>query len=92
MRILNNTIKKYRSYCLTAILTTVSLIVLLYVLKIYPFGDKTFLWADADQYFAIEHYFGSITGKNDIFYSWNNVLGGNVLSELAYYSFMLCLT
>ena len=79
-------IMNYRSYGITAVLSLITLLGMLYILKIYPFGDKTFLWADGDQYLSIEHYFGSLAGKNDIFYSWNCVLGGNALSELAYYA------
>lgn len=79
--------KKLLPYFMTGMLTGITLIIMLYALKIYPFGDKAYLWADADQYFGIESYFGSLLGKNDIFYSWGNVLGGNALAELAYYSF-----
>lgn len=82
-------IKKYAaiSYAFTAIFTMVTLLITVYCLNIYPFGNNAYLWSDADQYFAIEHYFGTISGVNDIFYSWGNVLGGNALSQLAYYSF-----
>lgn len=79
--------KKLLPYFMTGMLTGITLIIMLYALKIYPFGDKAYLWADADQYFGIESYFGSLLEKNDIFYSWGNVLGGNALAELAYYSF-----
>lgn len=76
-----------KPYGLTALLTLFSLGLMIYILKIYPFGDKTLMWTDSDQYFSIGHYLGSITGKNDMFYSWSNALGGNALSMLAYYSF-----
>ena len=79
--------KKLLPYFMTGMLTGITLIIMLYALKIYPFGDKAYLWADADQYFGIESYVGSLLGKNDIFYSWGNVLSGNALAELAYYSF-----
>ena len=82
-----NILKIILPYFITGIFTAVTLLVMLYTLKIYPFGDKTYLWADADQYLGIESFFGSLLGKNDIFYSWGNVLGGNALVELAYYSF-----
>mgnify|MGYP004519642581 FL=1 len=74
-------------YVMTGILTVITLVMMLYTLKIYPFGDRTYLWADGDQYLGIAGFFGSLSGKNDIFYSWGNVLGGNALVELAYYSF-----
>ena len=80
-------IKKQQAYGFTALLTLFSLILMIYALKIYPFGDKTFLWTDADQYFSFQHYFGSIPGKNSVFYSWNNALGGNAFAQLAYYAF-----
>lgn len=79
--------KKLRPYFITGIFTTLTLLIMLYALKVYPFGDKAYLWTDADQYLAIESYFGSLSGKNDIFYSWSNVLGGNALVQLAYYAF-----
>lgn len=75
------------SCLLTAAFTIFILLIVIYKLGIYPFGDNTYLWTDADQYFGIEHYFGTISGTNDIFYSWGNALGGNALSQLAYYSF-----
>lgn len=59
--------KKLLPYFMTGMLTGITLIIMLYALKIYPFGDKAYLWADADQYFGIESYFGSLLGKNDIF-------------------------
>lgn len=79
--------KKLLPYFITGIFTGITLLIMLYVLKVYPFGDKAYLWIDADQYLAIESYFGSLSGKNDIFYSWSNVLGGNALVQLAYYAF-----
>ena len=36
---------------MTGMLTGITLIIMLYALKIYPFGDKAYLWADADQLF-----------------------------------------
>ena len=75
------------SYFFTVAFTIAVLLIVVYRLNVYPFGDNAYLWTDADQYFAIEHYFGTISGVNDIFYSWGNVLGGNALSQLAYYSF-----
>ena len=79
-------LKKTKPYAVTALFSLLSLILMTYVLKIYPFGDKTFLWADADQYLSFEHYFGTLSGKNDIFYTWNNPLGGNAYLQLAYYA------
>ncbi len=78
---------RYKLYGTAILLTLSALLIILYASKIYPFGDRMFIWADGDQYFAIENYFASIAGKNDIFYSWSMVLGGNVLPQLAYYSF-----
>lgn len=50
---------------------------MLYALKIYPFGDKAYLWADADQYFGIESYFGSLLEKMIFFIPGAMLLGGN---------------
>ena len=79
--------QKLLPYCIAGIFTTITLLIMIYTLKIYPFGDKTYLWTDSDQYLGLESYCGSLLGKNDVFYSWGNALGGNALSELAYYSF-----
>ena len=76
-------LKKTKSYAVTALFSLLSLIMMTYVLKIYPFGDKTFLWADADQYLSFEHYFGTLSGKNDVFYTWNNPLRRNAYLQLA---------
>lgn len=57
------------------------------MLKIYPFGNRAFLWADGDQYIGIDGFYGSVADKNTILYSWGNVLGGNALPEMAYYAF-----
>lgn len=75
-----------RSYLLVSLVTLVLLMILLCLMRIYPFGPRTFLWEDSDQYFAMNHYFSTLPGKNDIFWSWSNVLGGNALIQLAYYS------
>ncbi len=75
-------------YLYTTLLVIVVLFVTLISLRVYPFGDRAYLWADADQYLGIEQYFATLaSGDNDLFYSWGNVLGGNALSQLAYYSF-----
>lgn len=74
------------SYIFTAVFTIFTLLIVIYILGIYPFGDKTYIWTDGRQYFGLEHYYGTILGVNDIFYSWCNALGGNALSQLAYYS------
>ena len=80
-------IKKLKPYGITALLALVTLLLILCTTKVYPFGDHAFMWTDGNQYFSFERYFGSISGKNDIFYTWGNVLGGNALSQLAYYAF-----
>ncbi len=85
MKFIHN--NKVEQYILTAVITFVTLLVMVFTLGIYPFGDKAYLWADADQYFGITHYLGTITTKNDMFYTWTAVLGGNALAELAYYAF-----
>lgn len=74
------------SYVLSALFTAICLIIILYINKIYPFGNDAYLWADSDQYISVQNYFSSLTGKNDVFYTWGNVLGGNALSQLAYYA------
>ena len=82
-----NTLKRIAPYGGAVLFTLLSLILLTFSLKIFPFGDKAFLWTDADQYLSFEHYLGSIRGKNDVFYTWSNALGGNAYVQLAYYAF-----
>ena len=84
--LVRNTAEKWKTYGLTALLSLLTLLSLLWILKVEPFGSRTFLWIDSDQYLSIGHYFGTLTGKNDCFYTWNSALGGNALSQLAYYS------
>ena len=79
--------RRFKLYCLTAVLTLCALLVMFYISGVWPFGDRMFLWADGDQYFAIEHYLGTVTGKNNLLYSWSMVLGGNIFPQFAYYSF-----
>lgn len=77
----------WKSYAVTGLMTVLALSALLWSLKVFPFGDRTFLWTDSDQYLAFGQYLGSvIRGKNDLFYSWNSVLGGNALCQTAYYA------
>lgn len=79
-------LEKLKPYGITAFLALLSLILMAYRLEFYPFGDSAYMWIDGDQYFSFEHYFGSLLGKNDIFYSWSNVLGGNAMAQTAYYA------
>lgn len=83
----SETVEKLKQYGLTLFLTILCLCLMIFSLDLYPVGNKVLLWTDSDQYMSIQHYFGSITGKNDIFYSWSCVLGGNALPQLAYYAF-----
>ena len=79
--------KKNKNYIYSFSITLAALFIIAYALKVYPFGNNTFLWTDADQYISFYSYIKSLPGKNDIFYSWANVLGGNALPTLSYYAF-----
>lgn len=86
MKIINK-FKSKKDYNTIFSLVFLIFIITSFLLKVYPFGDNTFLWTDSDQYLAVDSYFSTLLGKNNIFYSWGNVLGGNALSLFAYYCF-----
>ncbi|MBQ6509158.1 MAG: YfhO family protein [Flexilinea sp.] len=63
------------------------LVILCIILKITPFGEKSFLindmWGEYADYMA---YFRSvISGENDLFYSFSMSLGNDMLPLLAFY-------
>ena len=68
-------------------LTFIILLIILLVLGIYPFGDKTLIVSDLrDQYMIFINYLKSIFfGSNTFLYTFSGSLGENFLSLAAYY-------
>lgn len=55
-------------------------------LKIYPFGKYSLVHTDSDQYFGVLGYLQStFFSNNNLLYSWNNVLGDNMIGTFVYY-------
>lgn len=63
------------------------MIVAMAFLKCVPFGDRTLLFSDSmNQYISYMGYVKTIfSGENDIFYTFNKNLGGDVISLASYY-------
>ena len=79
--------RKIPIYCLAFLIPCIILIFLCLLLKITPFGDKTFLindmWGQYGDYMA---YLRSIIkGENDLFYSFSLSVGDEFTGLLAYY-------
>lgn len=75
-------------YPLLAMGLTITVIVIAMFLKgVYPFGDKTMLWADAQiQYVGFFGWLGEVLrGDANLFYSFSKSLGGGTFSLFAYY-------
>ena len=79
-------IRKYKYYILS-FLIPMSLLLLMIILKRFDLFDDTFLPSDARaQYVSLFSYFKDIlSGKESLFYSFNNGLGGNMCSVFVYY-------
>lgn len=74
-------------YLITGTVSVLMLTTILLHLHTYPFGDKLFLWADADQNLGFYSYLRTLTEGNDIFYSLNGLFGSNEFSSLAFFAF-----
>lgn len=79
-------IGKYKYYILS-FLIPMSLLLSMIILKKFNLSDDTFLPSDARaQYVSLFSYFKDIlSGKESLFYSFNNGLGGNMYSVFTYY-------
>ena len=86
---LRNTYKIWGTYFVSFLLPAVILWVSFYLNGVFPFGDKTIFSTDLDgQYSAFYAYLqGVLQGKNDFFYTFSKVLGGNFWNFGAYYLF-----
>lgn len=74
-------------YLITGTVSVLMLTTILLCLHTYPFGDKLFLWADADQNLGFYSYLRTLTEGNNIFYSLNGVFGSSEFSSLAFFAF-----
>lgn len=81
--------KLNESYFITVLLTLFVFMVTSYLCHLYPFGDNSLLtWDGNTQYLNFYGYLQDVlNGKNDILYSFSNVLGGGMLGLEAYYLF-----
>lgn len=78
---------KWRSAVLAALLSALLFMCLCFVLRITPFGDRTFLYEDMKQQYVdfFAYYRNVWHGKDGFFYSDNCGLGDNMLGIWAYY-------
>lgn len=76
-------------YAAAIFLTVLVFVILAICNGVYPFGDNSFLVYDGnDQYLNFYGYLQDIQSTgNNLFYSFNKVLGGNMFSTSAYYMF-----
>lgn len=83
----NEKIKKIVLYLLAFLFPIILLIGIFIYLKIYPFGENTYLPVDAyGQYVNYLQYFRNfLYGEGSIFYSLSKSLGGEMYGLFAYY-------
>lgn len=75
-----------KSFILAVVLCISMQLIIVIWNNIYPFGDKTLVYGDGDQYLSMIAYFKStFSSTNDLFYSWSKVMGGNFRGDYAYY-------
>lgn len=83
----NRSLKKILLYFLAFFIPALVLCMAFIYLKIYPFGENTYLPVDSyDQYVSFLKYFRNIfLGDEGIFYSLGKSLGGETYGLIAYY-------
>lgn len=83
----NEILKKILLYFLAFFIPAIVLCIAFIYLKIYPFGENTYLPVDSyDQYVSFLKYFKNIfLGDEGIFYSLGKSLGGETYGLIAYY-------
>ena len=84
---LSNTRKKVWVYSIPFLITAAMLLVIFYKAGIYPFGEKSLLiWDLRWQYIQFFSWFKQVlTGRGDLFYSFNAGMGSNMIGLYAYY-------
>ncbi|MCI9365734.1 MAG: YfhO family protein [Clostridia bacterium] len=83
----NEKLKKILLYFLAFFIPILVIIIIFAYLKVYPFGEYTYLPIDSyDQYISFLKYFKYIfLGDEGIFYSLGKSLGGETYGLIAYY-------
>lgn len=83
----NEKIKKIVLYLLAFLFPVIILIVIFAYLKVYPFGDNTYLPVDAyGQYVSFLQYFRNVfLGESSFIYSLSKSIGGEMYGLFAYY-------
>lgn len=79
--------KKLIIYMLSFFASASLMTLICLLLKIYPFGDNTFLISDMNgQYIDFLSYLKTIlNGQNNIFYTFNKTMGGDMFGLFGYY-------
>ena len=74
-------------YLLSFLIPTLILLLICYLLKICPFGEKTFLLSDMQAQYVdfLVHFREQLRSGGNIFYSFSKSLGDDYLSLFAYY-------
>lgn len=85
-------------YLVSFIIPSYIMLIILFTLKFYPFGDKTLFTFDMNAQFTgfFAHLRNIFSGDNSPFFCWSRSMGGNFLGLFAYYlasplSFLTCL-
>ncbi len=83
----NNTRKKILIYLGAFIFPAIMMLIVMIVLGIYPFGERSILVSDLDiQFVDYFSYLKTIlTGNNDFIYTFSKNLGGDMVGFSAYY-------
>ncbi len=81
--------KNITIYILSFILPVFAVIINLFIFKKFPFGDESFIYWDSEfQYINYFEYLKTIfTSNNNIFYSFSQLGGNNMLDFAGYYNF-----
>ena len=68
-------------------LTATIVLIIAKMLQLYPFGNNALLYSDGEQYLGFLSYFRDIARtKSNLLYSWEYVLGDNMIPAMAYYA------
>lgn len=83
----NKKVKKVTLYALSFFIPFIALLIVIMTLKVYPFGENTYLPVDAfSQYTPYMDYLKDVfSGNNSIFYSLGKSLGGEMYGLFTYY-------
>ncbi len=78
---------KCQAYLNTLLFTLLVIVVLIWRLGLYPFGNHNFQYLDADQYYGYYGYWvNSFFSNDNLLYSWSMALGNQMWSTYAYYA------